>query len=196
MQIPPQDQFSCYFDPRFGREAIKILPGQYFVTSEDKLIVTVLGSCVAACIFDPVTRMGGMNHFLLPSNIYTKTADTAIAKYGQEAMFLLIDSLVKSGACEDNLQAKVFGGGQVLPGFNSNDVGTMNANFVQQYLDERAIPILSQDLLNDYARKVYFFPTTGDVFMKRIRDLHNDTILQRERDHTQRLTHQLGSRVV
>ncbi|AXR08072.1 chemoreceptor glutamine deamidase CheD [Salinimonas sediminis] len=187
--------FSTYFDTRFARQTVKILPGQYYVTGEDKLIVTVLGSCVAACIYDPYANIGGMNHFLLPSNVYVKSEDPAIAKYGEEAMYQLIETLVKHGAQRHLLVAKVFGGGQVLQGFTKNDVGAMNASFVEAYLANAGIPIQSRDLMDTYARKVYFFPATGDVFMKRIRDLNNDTILQRESDHQYELSQQFDSGV-
>lgn len=178
---------NTYFDTRFARQAVKILPGQYFVTSEDKLIVTVLGSCVAACMYDPQTGVGGMNHFLLPSNIYVNIKPTEVNKYGQQAMSTLEAGLIASGAAPERLVAKVFGGGQVLAGFSGNDVGSLNASFVKAFLDARNIPILSEDLLSNYARKVYFFPATGDVFMKRIRDLNNDTIMARESEHRYQL---------
>ena len=178
---------NTYFDTRFARQAVKILPGQYFVTGEDKLIVTVLGSCVAACMYDPQTGVGGMNHFLLPSNIYVNIKPAEVNKYGEQAMSTLESCLIASGAAPGRLVAKIFGGGQVLPGFNTHDVGSLNVSFVKHYLDARNIPVLSEDLLSNYARKVYFFPATGDVFMKRIRDLNNDTVMERESEHRYQL---------
>ena len=107
-----------YFDKRFGIEAIKLLPGQYFVTTQDKVLVTVLGSCVAACLFDPKTGIGGMNHFMLPSVNKTilqlEQDDCLVTKYGIHAMEILINELVKAGAEKARLKAKVFGGGNAL----------------------------------------------------------------------------------
>ena len=183
---------NTYFDTRFARQAVKILPGQYFVTGEDKLIVTVLGSCVAACMYDPQTGVGGMNHFLLPSNIYVSIKPAEVNKYGEQAMSTLESCLIASGAAPERLVAKIFGGGQVLPGFSSQDVGSLNVSFVKHYLDARNIPVLSEDLLSNYARKVYFFPATGDVFMKRIRDLNNDTVMERESEHRYQLNQYLA----
>ena len=128
-----------YYDKRFSREAVKLLPGQYFATSQDKMLVTVLGSCVAACLFDPHTGVGGMNHFMLPTvnklaGEFEQVQGMA-AKYGVHAMEILINELVKLGAKKERLNAKVFGGGKVVPTFVQNDVGNINAEFVMQFLE-------------------------------------------------------------
>ena len=121
----------------------------------------MLGSCVAACLFDPVSGIGGMNHFMLPS--VNKTAEEfdkmqgMAAKYGVHAMELLINDLVKAGASKKRIKAKIFGGGRVVPSFVQNDVGRFNAEFVTQFLNTERIPILASDLCDTYARKIYFF---------------------------------------
>lgn len=186
-----------YYDKRFSTEAVKLLPGQYFVTTQDKMLVTVLGSCVAACLFDPITGSGGMNHFMLPTinkaaGEFEKIQGMA-AKYGVHAMEILINELVKVGAKKNRLQAKVFGGGKVVPSFIQNDVGKFNAEFVTQFLETEGIPILASDLCDVYARKVYFFPSSGHVMMKRIHELNNATIIERESQHRWELSKQTPS---
>ncbi|MDX1756110.1 MAG: chemoreceptor glutamine deamidase CheD [Marinobacter sp.] len=170
---------NVYYDRRFERQAAKLLPGEYYVSAEPMVIVTVLGSCVAACLQDPVARMGGMNHFLLPDN--TSDDDCKSARYGSFAMELLINELLSRGARRDRLQAKVFGGGRVIESFSANPVGDRNAEFVRRYLQAEKIPIIASDLLGDYPRKVYQFPDTAQVLVKKIRHIRNDTIFIRER---------------
>jgi len=176
-----------YYDKRFATDAVKLLPGQYFVTTQNKMLVTVLGSCVAACLFDPASGIGGMSHFMLPS--VNKTAEEfdkmqgVAAKYGVHAMELLINDLVKAGASKKRIKAKIFGGGKVVPSFVQNDVGRFNAEFVTQFLNTERIPILASDLCDTYARKIYFFPSDGNVLMKRIHELNNATIIERETQH-------------
>lgn len=170
-----------YFDRHFEREAIKILPGEYFATKSNTLIVTVLGSCVSACIRDRLSGIAGMNHFLLPNdgscrdNLLSESA-----RYGAYAMEILINHLIKLGARREQLEAKVFGGGNVLKGFSTINIGERNAEFVLDYLKLERIPIVAKDLLDIYPRKVYFFPDTGQVLIRKIKNLHNNTILDRE----------------
>ncbi len=176
-----------YFDRNFNSDAVKILPGEYYVTGRDMVLVTVLGSCVAACIRDRVSRIGGMNHFMLPGSD-TETAPTGTsARYGTYAMELMINQLLKSGAKRGNLEAKVFGGGNVLRGFTVANVGQRNAEFVIDYLQTENISLLAEDLLGLFPRKVYYFPQTGRTLVKQLRVAHNDTILQREIQYGQRI---------
>lgn len=177
-----------YYDRHFEQEAVKILPGEYFATQSNTLIVTVLGSCVSACIRDRVSGISGMNHFLLPND--GNTGDNMLsesARYGVYAMEILINHLIKLGAKRENLEAKVFGGGNVLKGFTAINVGERNAEFVMDYLKMEHIPIVAQDLLDVYPRKVYFFPETGEVLIKKIKSLHNSTILDRESTYRMQL---------
>lgn len=179
---------NVYYDRHFERQAVKILPGEYYVTSGDKLIVTVLGSCVAVCLRDKVTGVGGMNHFLLPSDGSGETGLlTESARYGVYAMELLINHLLKMGTARTRFEAKVFGGGNVLRGLTVNNVGQRNAEFVLDYLHTEQIPVVAQDLLGEFPRKVYFFPDTGQVLVKRIRTLHNSTISDRESEYRMRV---------
>lgn len=175
-----------YFDRNFKIEAAKIMPGEYYVTGRDMLLVTVLGSCVSACIRDPFTGIGGMNHFMLPEGDPHNPL-SASARYGGYAMEVLLNQLIKLGASRSRLEAKVFGGGAVMRGFTTQNVGERNSDFVLDYLDTERIRIAAQDLRDIYPRKVYFFPTTGRVLVKKLKQVHNDTILQRETEYGSRL---------
>jgi chemotaxis protein CheD len=151
-------------------------------------LVTVLGSCVAACIRDPQFGIGGMNHFMLPDGGDGVVSDSA--RYGAYAMELLINELVKLGARRNRLEAKVFGGGAVLRGFSVSHVGARNSAFVLDFLKTEGIPVLAQDLGDDCPRKIYFFPHTGKVRVKRLLGTHNNTILEREQEYRSRIEHQ------
>lgn len=183
LQVRPVAQ-GRYFDRTFDCEAVKVLPGEYFYTRQDLMITTVLGSCVAACIRDRVRGIGGMNHFLLPSN--SAEADSPVSesmRYGSYAMEVLINELLKAGAKREHLEAKVFGGGNVLPGMTSINVGARNARFVLNYLKTDNIPVLVEDLLDIYPRKVCFFPGSGKVMVRKLKQSVDDSILTREREY-------------
>jgi chemotaxis protein CheD len=156
---------SHFFHDRGLGRAVKVLPGEFFVSDEDIAIQTVLGSCVAACLWDPGRRVGGMNHFMLPEG---GSDDAASGRYGVFAMELLINELLKRGATRGTLKAKVFGGGAVMRGFTTMNVGERNARFVEKFLATEKIPIVSRDLLDVYPRKVVFYPTTGKALMKKL----------------------------
>ena len=176
-----------YYDRHFDSEAAKILPGEYFVTDSGMLLVTVLGSCVAACIRDTKTGMGGMNHFMLPDDGGRETVG-ASARYGTYEMEVLINFMLKMGARRNSLEAKVFGGGAVMASLASSNVGTRNAEFVLNYLKVEKIPIVAKDLLDSYPRKVYYFPDTGRVMVKKLHRVHNETLFTREKDYKDRLS--------
>lgn len=175
-----------YYDRNFQAEAAKILPGEYYVTDNGMLLVTVLGSCVAACIRDTESGIGGMNHFMLPDDGGRETVGTS-ARYGTYAMEVLINHLLKMGVRRNRLEAKVFGGGAVLASLSSSNVGTRNAEFVLEYLKTEKIPIVAKDLLDSYPRKVYYFPDTGRVLVKKLHRVHNETLFSREKDYKERL---------
>jgi chemotaxis protein CheD len=179
---------NLYHDRNFDIDAVKILPGEYYVTSRDMALVTVLGSCVSACIRDCVSGIGGMNHFLLPDIKHDRVSPVgASIRYGAYAMEIMINQLLKNGARRANLEAKVFGGGNVLRGFTVANVGERNAEFVIDYLNTEGITVAAQDLLDIYPRKIYFFPKTGRVLMRKLKTVHNDTIIEREHEYRSRL---------
>lgn len=179
---------TLYHDRHFERDAVKILPGEYYVTSGDKLIVTVLGSCVAVCLRDTRKCCGGMNHFLLPNDGTPESGLlTESARYGVYAMELLINQLIKLGSKREHMEAKIFGGANVLQGLTLNNIGQRNAEFVLDYLHTENIAIVAEDLLDIYPRKVYFFPDTGRVLVRKLRTLHNTTIMDRESEYRMRV---------
>ena len=190
MAPEPKEQFATnlYFDRTFDCEAAKILPGEYYFTAKDMLIVTVLGSCVSAWIRDRVSGLGGMNHFMLPDGGSDSSSPvSASMRYGTYAMEVLINDLLKAGARRENMEAKVFGGGAVLKGFTAINVGERNAAFVINYLKAEKMRVVAEDLNDIYPRKVYFFPRTGKVLVKKLMQSHNDTLVQREQDYARRL---------
>ena len=129
-----------YLDHHFQHNAVKVLPGEYFVGDENMVIMTVLGSCIAACLWDSRAHVGGMNHFMLPDG---DLAD-ASGRYGSYAMELLINEMLKLGARRETMQAKIFGGAQVMHNFTTMNVGERNTNFVLNYLHTERIPIVSR----------------------------------------------------
>lgn len=179
---------NIYFDRTFDCDAAKILPGEYYFTPKDMLIVTVLGSCVAACIRDRVSGIGGMNHFMLPDGGGDVDSPvSASMRYGTYAMEVLINDLLKAGARRENLEAKVFGGGAVLQGFTAINVGERNAKFVRNYLKNENIKVTAEDLNDVHPRKVYFFPRTGKVLVKKLKQMNNNTLVNREQDYANKL---------
>jgi chemotaxis protein CheD len=172
---------NVYFDARFHRDAVKLMPGEYYYTDADPVLVTVLGSCVAACIRDANSGIGGLNHFMLARSERTTANGHDSMLYGITAMDVLLDQLLEAGAKFEHLEAKVFGGATMLESMVNTDVGERNAEFVLGYLRKRNISLLASDLGGQHARKIYYFPSTGQVLLKRLTELRNDTIVQRER---------------
>ena len=141
------------------------------------VICTVLGSCIAACLWDRTLNIGGMNHFMLPEG---DSSDVS-GRYGSYAMELLINEMIKLGARRETMQAKIFGGGQVMANFTTMNVGERNTDFVTQYLQTERIPIVSEDVLDIYPRKVVYFPATGKAMVKRLAHAHPETLVEQER---------------
>lgn len=173
----PGEASFFYHDHHFQYDAVKVLPGEYFVANEDLVIMTVLGSCISACLWDGKVRAGGMNHFMLPDG---DSAD-GFGRYGSYAMELLINEMLKKGARRESMQAKVFGGAQVMAGFTTMNVGERNTKFVLDYLATERIPVVSQDVLDIHPRKVCFFPVTGKALVKRLAHSHPETLAVEER---------------
>ncbi len=148
----------------------KILPGEYYVTRNNEMITTVLGSCVAVCVYDPVKKIGGMNHFMLPSNSVSSSLDSCSlndnTRYGNYAMEKLINDLLHSGAQRNRLVFKVFGGANVMSG--KFDIGKRNIEFTHSFLQNDGYRIDSEDVGMAFPRQVNFYPLTGVVKVKRL----------------------------
>ncbi|AOR68013.1 chemotaxis protein CheD [Burkholderia stabilis] len=159
-----------YFDSHFGRPGVKLLPNEFYTTSEDMVLMTVLGSCVAACIHDPYAGIGGMNHFMLPDDgADAGAAASESMRYGAYAMEVLINELIKAGGRRERFEAKVFGGAAVLAGMTTINIGDRNADFVRRYLALERIRITAEDLQDVHPRKVAFMPRTGRAMVKKLR---------------------------
>ena len=176
----PGEASFFFYDAFFKNDAVKILPGEYFVHDQDILIMTTLGSCIAACLWDREAKVGGMNHFMLPEG------DAGSGRYGSYAMELLINEMMKRGATRSTMEAKVFGGGQVIEGMNTMNIGERNTAFVVDYLKTERIPIMSKDVLGPHPRKVCFLPASGKAMVKRLASTNGDALAAQERAAAQR----------
>ena len=182
--LPAFAHMQRFWDPQVDHWTVKILPGEYYVTRCDEAISTVLGSCISACVRDPVRNVGGMNHFMLPEDASTgpnNWLDPAIGlatRYGSYAMESLVNDLLKLGATRERLEIKVFGGGRVLSGMT--DVGARNIDFVRSYIQLEGYRIAAEDLGGTQPRKVVYFPASGRVKMRRLRPVENRIISHHE----------------
>ena len=185
-----------YLDREFGMQAVKILPGQWHAARGDVAITTVLGSCVSTCLWDPLERIGGMNHFMLPGDgASAQSAWADSARFGVYAMEVVINDMLRLGADRRRMVAKVFGGAQLLAGFGTLDVGAKNSEFVLEFLRVEGIRVLAQDLMDVYPRKVHFFVGTGKVQVKRLAPAPGDTVQKREREYWSKLSGRRGGDV-
>jgi len=191
--LPGFEHINRYWDDMHRQFAAKILPGEYYVTRGQEMVVTVLGSCVSACIRDTVSGVGGMNHFMLPvsqgggGGSWDAAGLGASTRYGNYAMERLINDILKNGGRRQNLEVKVFGGGKILA--NMTDIGDKNINFVRTYISAEGLRLSASDLGDIHPRKVYYVPATGKVLMKKLRALHNNTILERETAYMEEIVH-------
>lgn len=189
--LPGFDHINRYWDKTNNIHAAKILPGEYYVTANNELITTVLGSCVSACVRDRVFGIGGMNHFMLPmdgreqANSQENSLLSASTRYGNHAMEHLINDILKHGGSRKNLEVKIFGGGRILA--QMTDVGRRNIEFVHDYIRVESLSLVSEDTGDVFPRKVIYFPISGRVMIKKLHSLHNDTVIDRETDYLRRL---------
>jgi len=174
-------------DTRFPYEVAVILPGEYFVSEEPKVVYTVLGSCISVCLRDPFAKVGGMNHFMLaaPSNTegHDNWADSG--RYGSFAMEMLINEILKRGGKKTRLEAKVFGGGKIYD--STMDIGAKNAAWALDYLEQEGLPLMKANVGDVCPRKVYFFTDSGKVLMKKLDRVVANAIAQEEGQYRERL---------
>lgn len=188
LALPGFEHINRYWDERNSTYAAKILPGELYVTTQDEIIVTVLGSCISACIRDPIFGIGGMNHFMLPvsAQLNSSASDLGLStRYGNYAMEHLINEIIKYGGAKKNLEVKIFGGGKILA--QMTDIGEKNIRFVQAFINMESLRLVGQDVGDIYPRKVHYYPKTGKVRVKKLRSLHNDTISAREKDYLRQI---------
>jgi chemotaxis protein CheD len=192
--LPGLELINRYWDKTHQCFAAKILPGEYYVSMHNELITTVLGSCIAACIRDVKMGIGGMNHFMLPMGCEVehlgKTHLTSATRYGNFAMEILINEIIKAGGDRKRMEVKLFGGGRVLSSMSTMDIGKKNIAFVHEYLLQEGLKIVSEDVGDIYPRKVNFYPESGRVRVKKLKNMHNETIRQREESYCKSLDQQ------
>jgi chemotaxis protein CheD len=172
-----------YTDPDFSEIAVKVFPGEHHVTQDGReMLVTILGSCVSACIRDAYAGVGGMNHFMLPEAGHSTHSgwDTVSSgmRYGNVAMERLINDILVRGGRRERLEIKVFGGGNVMKA--SSNIGHRNADFVEAYLAAEGLSIAAAHLRGTLARRVHYFPATGKVMMLELQPLEEIAALQSE----------------
>lgn len=175
------------FDAASDMWMVKVFPGEYYLTRKaDEMIVTVLGSCVSACIRDPMAGIGGMNHFMLAQHSSGDWGnDLHSARFGNFAMEKLINELIKAGARRERLEVKVFGGGNVTD--TSNEVGTDNAEFALRYLQAEGLRCAAKDLGGSHPRRIHYYPQTGRV-VRRLLGVGESYLVRREEtDYEKRL---------
>jgi chemotaxis protein CheD len=181
--LPGFENINRYWDLTHKMPVAKILPGEYYVTIHDEIITTVLGSCVSACVWDTVLKVGGMNHFMLPLSDNGAWGGSELlstsTRYGNFAMEHMINDILAHGGNRRNLAIKIFGGGKIIS--DMSNIGNKNIEFVHNYINDEGLKLLGEDTGDIYPRKVVFYPLSGRVRIKKLKNLHNDTIIQREK---------------
>jgi len=175
------------FDAATGKHIVKLFSGDYYVsTKPDEMLTTILGSCVSACVRDPVARIGGMNHFLLPGNEEMVTTTGDAARYGVFAMENLINGILKAGGQKNRLEFKVFGGGNVIN--NSARIGSKNAQFIRDFLKKEGFRITSEDLEGELPRRLHYYPDTGKVMLRKLNRKDDRLVVEEETRYTREIT--------
>lgn len=175
-----------YFDAREQVTVVKIFSGDWYVSSQsNEMIATILGSCVSACVRDPVARVGGMNHFLLPGDDNINSQASESARYGGFAMESLINGVLKAGGQKHRLEFKVFGGGNVID--NSSRIGSKNAQFIRDFLRNEGFRIASEDLEGDHPRRLHYFPGSGKVMMRLLRRREDMIVVEEEARYSKQI---------
>lgn len=149
------------------RMSSNISPGGWLV-ERDRPMSTLLGSCVAVCMFDPGVQLGGMNHFMLPTMKRGSGDDVDSVLSGDYAMEVLLNGLIGRGAMRQRIRAKAFGAGTIISSLAATGIGQRNAEFARDWLEREKIPLLASDFLGPWSRKILFVPATGDAYCRRM----------------------------
>ena len=173
------------YDKDSGLNIIKIISGDYYVSKDPKdVFVTILGSCISACIYDEVLKIGGMNHFLLPGDGTTENA-----RFGSFAMELTINDMLKLGSSKRRMKVKLYGGANVLA-TNSSRIGDKNIEFIKHFVKNEQLNIVEQDLGGTLPRRLHFFPAAGVVEMRKIEKQYNKQVIEEENSYANKLNKQ------
>ena len=177
-----------FFEAASGNWMVKVFPGEFFITSQpNDVLVTVLGSCVSACIRDPRRGVGGMNHFMLPhSHAGNWAGDLQSTRFGNFAMEKLINELMKAGCSRDSLEIKVFGGGNVTD--TNNAIGTENSEFILRFLEAEGLRCAAQDLGGQLPRRIHYSPATGKVVRRLLGTSEVFAVAREETEYVSRLS--------
>jgi chemotaxis protein CheD len=189
----PGEASFFFWDSHFKLESVKVLPGEFYVDNRELLITTTLGSCIAACLWDRERHVGGMNHFMLPEG--PSGGGGGGGRYGAFAMDQLIGEMIKRGANRSTIEAKVFGGGAIIDGMSSIQIGERNTQFVLDYLKTERIPVVSKDVLEIYPRKVAFLPKSGKAMVKRLQPTSASAVVAQEQAARQKPVASTGGSV-
>ena len=165
-----------------------ILPGEFYVATDEVIISTLLGSCVSACLYDPYAKIIGMNHFLLSNKSYAREMPMCITeagRYGIHSMELLLNDMWNRGAKRGNLKAKAFGGATVLNSRNSTNsnflaVGEVNVRFIKEFLQGERIPLVSSDLGGSVGRVIHFHSGDFSVYVRKMSKTDNKLVKREE----------------
>lgn len=138
-----------------------LYPAALFANRESFKVSTILGSCVAVCLYDPTTQMGGINHFMLP---FWNGQGLASPKYGNIAIERLVEKMISMGCKKSNLKAKVFGGGEVIDtNISQFQIGQRNIKLAMDMLEELRIPVVAKSVGGKLGRKIEYCTGTGEV---------------------------------
>ncbi len=192
--MPGFDNVRRYRDPVSGNVIAKLLPGDFYVTREDEVLDTVLGSCVSACIRNPHTGVGGMNHFMLPHPRSNESGDSwgsvasSATRYGSASMEQLINKILTGGGSRADLEVKIFGGAKVLAAMT--DVGHLNVKFVREFLKQEGLKVVSEDVGNITPRHIQYFPASGKVRVKHLGNSQSAKLVSQEVSYSKTLATQ------
>jgi chemotaxis protein CheD len=183
-----------YRDLSSGKVLAKLLPGDFYVTRHDEVLDTVLGSCVSACIRNPNTGIGGMNHFMLPHPRANERNDSwgsvagSATRYGNASMEQLINKILAGGGSRTDLEVKIFGGARVLAA--TTDVGQRNVEFVRAFIKQEGLRLSSEDVGNNMPRHIQYFPFTGKVRVKHLGSSQSVKLISEEVSYRKALDRQ------